>query len=185
MAHHEIQALTDLTTAPVALENQLGTLKQKSGLGRMLLGGKLLKPAVKIFGNAQIHCHTLWYQNSTTRRVGMTRYKADPVSRRECGCWPCRSISVRSRDRKLGEGASPKIVHWSSLHARLQGRCHHICHYGLSLSMGVSGLTSSADQGTRAIRSPAPVCSATPPVPEWTRHDSREWSPPFSLGMVG
>ncbi len=76
MAHHEIQALTDLTMTAVALQNQLGTLKQKSGLGRMLLGGKLLKPAVKIFGNAQIHCHTSWYQNSTTECVGVTRIKA-------------------------------------------------------------------------------------------------------------
>jgi hypothetical protein len=69
MTHHKIQAITDLAGAGMTLQDQLRPLEQKSGLGRMLLGGHLLKPAIEVFGNAEIHCHTtivtIWYLHST------------------------------------------------------------------------------------------------------------------------
>lgn len=65
MAHHEIQTLTDLAVAAVPLEDQLSPLEQQRGLGRVLLGGKLIETAVEVFGNTQIHGHTPWYQTST------------------------------------------------------------------------------------------------------------------------
>ena len=51
MTHHEIQSFTDLPTARVALQNQFSPLEQERGLGRVLLGCKLLKTAIKVFRN--------------------------------------------------------------------------------------------------------------------------------------
>ena len=51
MAHHEIQALADVTAAPVTLEHKLGTLEQQRRLRGVFLRRKLVQPAVQIFGH--------------------------------------------------------------------------------------------------------------------------------------
>lgn len=58
MGHHKIQPLADLATTGMALQDQLRTLQQKRGLGRVLLGRKLLEPAIKVFRNTEIHSHS-------------------------------------------------------------------------------------------------------------------------------
>ncbi|SDP63910.1 hypothetical protein SAMN04487914_12252 [Arthrobacter sp. ok909] len=42
MAHDEIQALADVTAAPVTLQHKLCTLEQQRRLGCMLLGSELI-----------------------------------------------------------------------------------------------------------------------------------------------
>ena len=51
MAHHEIQALADVTAASVTLEHKLSALEQQGRLGSVFLGRKLVQPAVQIFGH--------------------------------------------------------------------------------------------------------------------------------------
>ncbi|WP_395403387.1 hypothetical protein ACHMXB_05285 [Arthrobacter sp. UC242_113] len=55
MAHHKIQSFADLTTARVVLQNQFSPLEQERGLGSVLLGCKLLRTGIMVFGNAKIH----------------------------------------------------------------------------------------------------------------------------------
>lgn len=65
MTHNKIKPLADFTSARVALQNQLCTLQQKRGLGRMFLGSQLLQPPIEVFRNTKIHSHPQWYQSGT------------------------------------------------------------------------------------------------------------------------
>lgn len=58
MTHNKIEALTDFTPSRVALQNQLGALQQKRGLGRMFLGSQLLQPPIEVLRDTEIHSHT-------------------------------------------------------------------------------------------------------------------------------
>lgn len=76
MTHNKIKALTDFTPARVALQNQLGSLQQKRGLGRMFLGSQLIQPPIEVYRDAEIHSHALWYQYGTLTNTGCPRAKA-------------------------------------------------------------------------------------------------------------
>jgi hypothetical protein len=58
MAHDEIQALANVTAAPMTLEHKLGTLQQQRRLRGVFLGCKRRFIAI-----------TLWYQISTKRQL--------------------------------------------------------------------------------------------------------------------
>ena len=57
MAHHEIQALANVTAAPVTLEYKLSTLEQQRRLRGMFLGSKLIQTTIQVFGDTQVHGH--------------------------------------------------------------------------------------------------------------------------------
>lgn len=67
MAHNEIQPLTDVPTAPVALQHKLCTLKQQSRLRGMFLGSQQVQSPVQLFGYTQIHSHTFMVPNQYRR----------------------------------------------------------------------------------------------------------------------
>lgn len=58
MAQDEIEALADLASAGMPLQNQLGPLQQERGFGRVFLGGQLLQSSIEVFRYPQIHSHT-------------------------------------------------------------------------------------------------------------------------------
>ncbi|OFI38152.1 hypothetical protein BIU82_06570 [Arthrobacter sp. SW1] len=63
MAHHKVQPFTDFPAAGMPLQDQLSPLQQKRRLGRMLFSCKLLKPAIKVFRDTQIHSHRAMVPN--------------------------------------------------------------------------------------------------------------------------
>jgi hypothetical protein len=69
MTHDKVQALTDLAAAGMTLQDQLRPLEQKRGLGCMLLGGELLKPAIKVLGTRDSFPYRPSYQCRTPSRL--------------------------------------------------------------------------------------------------------------------
>jgi hypothetical protein len=57
MAQHEIQALADLTTSTVSLQDKLCTLEQQRRFRRVFLGRELVQTTIQILRDTQIHSH--------------------------------------------------------------------------------------------------------------------------------
>lgn len=76
MAHDEIQPLADVTAAPMTLQHKLGTLEQQRRLRGVFLGCKLVQTPVQIYGDTQIHRHSIMvpnqYQAAATGKVAAT-----------------------------------------------------------------------------------------------------------------
>jgi hypothetical protein len=75
---HNVHNVHNVHTLGVGLGR---TLVGSGRIPYVLLGGKPLKPPVKLFGNAQIHGHTSWYQTGTT--LVPTPRQSRPVPPRE------------------------------------------------------------------------------------------------------